>query len=246
MCFGGGLMAEPVVAADGKTYDRDSIEEWMKTRNISPLTNTPFIHKFLTPNDMARDLIAKWCEQNGVPVPVAPKREAEEVAAGGGVAEAALLQKPQVMCSAHPKEQLRFFCLGCDRAVCVICAGDSDLCKAHTTKALDTLIAELEADREEWAGAQEECRRGAEQLCLHIQADADAKKRTIDTEAAALQQQVHAPAPKFNTDILYQTLHRCRYELPPTSAQPPSAPLCRSGRSGRSLWPALLPLLRLQ
>ena len=246
MCFGGGLMAEPVVAADGKTYDRDSIEEWMKTRNISPLTNTPFTHKFLTPNDMARDLIAKWCEQNGVPVPVAPKREAEEVAAGGGVAEATLLQKPQVMCSAHPKKKLRFFCQDCDHAVCSICAGDSGLCKTHTTKALDTLIAELEAEREEWAGAQEECRRGAEQLCLHIQADADAKIQCISNQSAALQQQVHAPAPNFNTDILYQTLHRCRYELPPTSAQPPSAPLCRSGRSGRSLWPALLPLLRLQ
>ena len=246
MCFGGGLMAEPVVAADGKTYDRDSIEEWMKTRNISPLTNTPFIHKFLTPNDMARDLIAKWCEQNGVPVPVAPKREAEEVVAGGGVAEATLLHKPKVMCSAHPKEQLRVFCLGCDRAVCIICAVDSDLCKAHTTKALDTLIEELKAEREEWAGAQEECRHSIEQLCVAVQADADTKIQCISRQAAELQQQVPAPAPSFNTDILYKTLHSRSYELPPTSAPPPLAPLCRSGRSGRSLWPALLPLLRLQ
>ncbi len=203
-------MADPVVAADGKTYDRDSIEEWMKTHNISPLTNKPFIHKFLTPNDAIRDLIAKWCEQNGVPVPVAPKREAEEVVAGGGVAEAALLQKPQVMCSAHPKEQLRVFCQDCDHAVCVLCAVDVKRCKKHATEALDTLIAELEAERQEWAGAQEECRRGAEQLCLHIQADADAKKRTIDTEAAALQQQVHSPAPKLNTDILYLKLVQVR------------------------------------
>ena len=74
-------------------------------------------------------------------------------------------------------------------------------------EALDTLIAELEADRQEWAGAQEECRRGAEQLCLHIQADADAKIQCISNQSAALQQQVHAPAPNFNTDILYQTLH---------------------------------------
>ena len=246
MGFNCELMADPVVASDGRTYERYDIEKWMKTHDVSPLTSTPFVHKFLIENISMRDMIAKWCEQNGVPVPVAPVREEEEAAAGGGAAEAALLHKPKVMCSAHPKEQLRFFCLGCDRSVCVICAGDSDLCKAHTTKALDTLIAELEADRQEWAGAQEECRRGAEQLCLHIQADADAKKRTIDTEAAVLQQQVIVSAPNFNTDFLYQTLHWCRYELPPTSAQPPSAPLCRSGRSGRSLWPALLPLLRLQ
>ena len=246
MGFNCELMADPVVASDGRTYERYDIEKWMKTHDVSPLTSTPFVHKFLVENIFMRDMIAKWCEQNGVPVPVAPVREEEEAAAGGGAAEAALLHKPKVMCSAHPKEQLRVFCQDCDHAVCVLCAVDVKRCKKHGTEALDTLIAELEAERQEWAGAQEECRRGAEQLCLHIQADADAKKRTIDTEAAVLQQQVIVSAPIFNTDILFQTLHRCRYELPPTSAQPPSAPLCRSGRSGRSLWPALLPLLRLQ
>ena len=246
MGFNCELMADPVVASDGRTYERYDIEKWMKTHNVSPLTSTPFVHKFLVENIFMRDMIAEWCEQNGVPLPVAPVREEEEAAAGGGAAEAALLHKPKVMCSAHPKEQLRVFCQDCDHAVCVLCAVDVKRCKTHATEALDTLVAELEAEREEWAGAQEECRRGAEQLCLHIQADADAKKRTIDTEAAVLQQQVIVFAPIFNTDILYQTLYSRRYELPPTSAQPPSAPLCRSGRSGRSLWPALLPLLRLQ
>ena len=153
-------------------------------RRVAPLTSEPFAHKFLTPNDLARELIAEWCEQNGRPVPVAPKREAAQAAAGRGAA-AALLQKPSVMCSAHAKEQLRFFCMGCDKAVCVICAGDSDLCKTHTTKALDTLIQELKADREEWAQVQKECRLVAEQLCLAIQADADGKIQCITREAAA-------------------------------------------------------------
>jgi hypothetical protein len=194
MAFGCNLMADPVSASDGKTYERESIELWMKTHDVSPLTSEPFAHKFLTPNDMARELIAEWCEQNGWPVPVAPKREAAQAEAGGGAAAAPLLQKPNVMCSAHPKEQLRFFCIGCDKAVCVICAGDSDLCKTHTTKAIDLLIQELKADREEWAQVQEECRLGAEQLCLAIQADADAKIQCITHEAAALQQQVRAAA----------------------------------------------------
>ena len=196
MAFGCGLMADPVVASDGKTYEREYIERWMKTHDVSPLISKPFVHKFLIPNDSIRELIAQWCEQNGVPVPVAAERDAEEeqVAAGGGAAVAALLQKPKVVCSAHAKEQLRFFCMGCDKAVCVICAGDSDLCKTHTTKALDTLTEELKADREEWAQVQEECRLGAEQLCLAIQADADAKIQCITREAAVLQQQVRAAA----------------------------------------------------
>jgi hypothetical protein len=186
----------------------------MKTHHVSPLTSEPCAHKFLTPNAMACELIAEWCEQNGWTVPVAPKGEAAQAEAGGGAAAAPLLQKPNVMCSAHPKEQLRFFCIGCDKAVCVICAVDSELCKTHTTKAIDLLIQELKADREEWAQVQEECRLGAEQLCLTIQADSDAQIQCIKHKAAALQ---------------------------PTSAPPPWAPSCTSARRARSLWPALLP-----
>ena len=35
------LMLDPVIAADGKTYDRPSITEWMKRHNTSPLTRVP-------------------------------------------------------------------------------------------------------------------------------------------------------------------------------------------------------------
>jgi hypothetical protein len=74
----------------------------------------------------------------------------------------------------------------------VLCAVDVKRCKAHGTEALDTVIEELKTDREAWSLAQEECRRGVEHVCLAIQADADAKKQAIDSEAAALQQQVRA------------------------------------------------------
>ena len=76
----------------------------------------------------------------------------------------------------------------------MLCAVDVKRCKAHATEALDTLTEELKADREEWARVQEECRLGAEQLCLAIQADADAKIQCITREAAALQLQVRAAA----------------------------------------------------
>jgi hypothetical protein len=71
---------------------------------------------------------------------------------------------------------------------------DVKLCKAHATEAFDTLIAELQADREEWARAREECTRGAELLCAAIQADGDAKVQAICGQVAALQEQVRAAA----------------------------------------------------
>ena len=188
------LMIDPVFAADGFTYEREAIELWLQGHDTSPRTNQPLENKTVIPNMMARQQVIAWCEQNGVPVPVIPKPAAKPPAAGGGAAAAALplLQKPVVMCPSHSNERVRVFCMDCGRAVCFNCAVDSDVCKAHTTKAFDPLLHELKTDREGWARAQEECRRGSEQLCASIQADADAKKQAIDIEAAALQQQVRA------------------------------------------------------
>ena len=191
MAFRTNLMADPVFASDGITYERSAIEQWMSSHDVSPITNEPFEHKILTSNVSMRKMIASWCEQNGVPVPTAPKREATPPPV---VPVAPLLQKPQVTCAVHPKEQLRVFCRTCRRGVCVLCAVDVKLCKAHATEAFDTLIAELQADREEWARAREECTRGAELLCAAIQADGDAKVQAICGQVAALQEQVRAAA----------------------------------------------------
>jgi len=194
MAFLTSLMADPVVASDGITYERHCIEQWMQEHIVSPLTNEPFEHKFLIPNVMARKQIAAWCEENGVPVPKPPAPAAKAAAAGGGAAAAPLLHKPVATCQRHPKEQLRVFCLDCNCAVCVLCAVDVDLCKSHSTKAFDPLIEELKTDREGWARTQEECRRGAVLLCAAIQADGDAKVQAIGAQVAALQQQVRAAA----------------------------------------------------
>ena len=197
MAFRCNLMADPVVAADGITYERTAIELWMSSHDVSPITNKPFAHRLLTPNVSMRKMIASWCDQHGVPVPVAEKCEDKTV----DPVEAPLLVKPQVTCAAHPKEQLRVFCRNCCCGVCVLCAVDATLCKAHDTQAFDTLIDQLKTDREEWARAQEECRREAEQVCAAIQADGDAKKQaidnqkqSIDNQVAALQRQVRAAA----------------------------------------------------
>lgn len=37
----GGMMTDPVVAADGVTYERAAINEWLQQRDVSPVTGMP-------------------------------------------------------------------------------------------------------------------------------------------------------------------------------------------------------------
>ena len=199
------LLVDPVIAADGFTYEREAIELWLQGHDTSPRTNQPLESKTVIPNHDKRQQVIAWCEQNGVPVPVIPKPTAKPAAAGGGAAAAALplLQKPVVMCPSHSNERVRVFCMDCGRAVCFNCAVDSDVCKAHTTKAFDPLLQELKTDREGWARAQWECDEGAEQLCAAIEADGDTKVRVysqaVAAEVAQLQQQVRSAAAARST-----------------------------------------------
>ncbi len=39
-----------VVAADGVTYERAAITQWLERHNTSPTTRHPLAHKFLSPN----------------------------------------------------------------------------------------------------------------------------------------------------------------------------------------------------
>ena len=194
MAFDCNLMADPVVASDGFTYEREAIELWMKGHDVSPNGGQPLEHKMLIPNISMRKMIAAWCEQNGVPVPQPPKPAGKAADAGGGAAAAPMLRKPVVMCPRHSEDKVRVFCLHCNHGVCFNCAVDSDVCKAHTTKAFDPLLQELKTDRQGWARAQKECDQGADQVCADIQADGDLKKQAIDREVAVLQQQVRSAA----------------------------------------------------
>lgn len=44
------LLHDPVVAADGHTYERQHIAEWLMKSNTSPMTNETMDHKHLIPN----------------------------------------------------------------------------------------------------------------------------------------------------------------------------------------------------
>ena len=51
-------MVDPVSAADGQTYERRAIEEWLQKGDVptSPLTGEPLKDKTLRPNFLARAL----------------------------------------------------------------------------------------------------------------------------------------------------------------------------------------------
>ncbi|EOD04963.1 hypothetical protein EMIHUDRAFT_107434 [Emiliania huxleyi CCMP1516] len=56
------IMVEPVVAADGQSYERTAIERWLATKSTSPLTGGELEHSILIPNHNLRRTIREWQE----------------------------------------------------------------------------------------------------------------------------------------------------------------------------------------
>ena len=53
-------MDNPVLTADGQTYERREIETWLRTHRTSPLTNLRLANKTLTPNIALRKAIEEY------------------------------------------------------------------------------------------------------------------------------------------------------------------------------------------
>ncbi|NWI53425.1 WSDU1 protein, partial [Calyptomena viridis] len=57
------LMKDPVIAADGYSYEREAMELWISSRRrSSPMTNLPLPSLLLTPNRTLKMAIARWLE----------------------------------------------------------------------------------------------------------------------------------------------------------------------------------------
>ncbi|KAI5067393.1 hypothetical protein GOP47_0017921 [Adiantum capillus-veneris] len=56
------IMENPHIAADGFTYDFDTIESWLRGHDTSPMTNLTVNHKNLVPNHTLRSTIKEWQE----------------------------------------------------------------------------------------------------------------------------------------------------------------------------------------
>ncbi|KAJ4887786.1 U-box domain-containing protein 52 [Raphanus sativus] len=55
-----GVMNEPCVAADGYTYDREAIQDWLRENDTSPVTNLPLPNKNLLANYNLYSAIMEW------------------------------------------------------------------------------------------------------------------------------------------------------------------------------------------
>lgn len=61
------IMRDPVIVSTGKTYDRCSIQNWLKAGNRTcPKTQQVLSHTVLTPNHLVRDMITQWCKSRGI------------------------------------------------------------------------------------------------------------------------------------------------------------------------------------
>ena len=57
------LMRDPVVAADGRTYERAQIAAWIgRGHNTSPMTNERLAHTHLCSNDIARERVRQFID----------------------------------------------------------------------------------------------------------------------------------------------------------------------------------------
>ena len=59
----GEVMSDPVSDAAGHTYERKAIEQWLQTHDTSPLTGAQLPHRMLNPNQVVKNIIREWEEQ---------------------------------------------------------------------------------------------------------------------------------------------------------------------------------------
>ncbi|XP_077176091.1 WD repeat, SAM and U-box domain-containing protein 1 [Paroedura picta] len=60
------LMKDPVIAADGYSYEKEAMENWIVKRRSSPMTNLPLQRLVLTPNRTLKMAISRWLETQPV------------------------------------------------------------------------------------------------------------------------------------------------------------------------------------
>ncbi|KAK4747170.1 hypothetical protein SAY87_026207 [Trapa incisa] len=61
------MMRDPVIVSTGQTYDRVSIQKWLMAGNRTcPQTQQVLSDTVLTPNNLVRQMVSKWCRTQGI------------------------------------------------------------------------------------------------------------------------------------------------------------------------------------
>lgn len=98
------IMADPVTTVDGLTYERENIEEWLKSHETSPVTNLRLSSKVLTPVVFVRNKIREFLDENPQLIDrdqvYLPKRSLQRF-------HDAVLQKDEAECSSMLKVDYR-------------------------------------------------------------------------------------------------------------------------------------------
>ena len=63
ICGTGEPMSDPVTAADGMTYERAAIEQWLQDKDTSPSTGAELLHTIVVPNQALKIIIRGWEEE---------------------------------------------------------------------------------------------------------------------------------------------------------------------------------------
>ena len=95
------VMTDPVVTADGHTYERAGIRRWLESHGTSPSTGATLANKELTPNYTLRKSIEEWREKYFQELP--------------------RNQPPRDTCNSHPGEPKKIWCETCARCICRDC-----------------------------------------------------------------------------------------------------------------------------
>jgi hypothetical protein len=115
-------MVDPVVAADGITYERAAITTWIAAKGTSPLTRELVFSGALFPNRVLHGEIQDWCAAHGLALRPPQTTPAVDATVGSQVA----LQRPAPQAEAHgalrsrtvlaPANDTRLLLLGMDGA----------------------------------------------------------------------------------------------------------------------------------
>lgn len=80
-------MCDPLLAADGHSYERRAIVAWLRTHGTSPITGARLAHRLVTPNHALRGVIAELVDGDdavGAAASSAEKDRVLKVAVAGG------------------------------------------------------------------------------------------------------------------------------------------------------------------